>query len=82
MSKFKVGNRVAAYIAGWRYLAEVKVVDVDKLIIEVDGHGRYTVHEKQLRRLIKKSPEIHWVHASNLSGRQLNKHYVKVKVLK
>lgn len=78
MSKLKVGDRVAAYIGGTvdhqphRVIAEIEEVDIHhpKGMVRIiygkgtDEWGRWVVHPKQCRKLIRREPRRVWIFES------------------
>ena len=69
MEKFKVGDRVALYHCGSRYVGSVAIVNDSLISVNVsvqDGIQCYRAHENQLRKLIKKEPKIYLVVKADL----------------
>lgn len=62
--KFKVGDRVAAYVSGRRYAGEI-VQTIPKLLVHVfkvhENYNPLHLHPKQCRKLVKKARRRIWI---------------------
>jgi hypothetical protein len=64
MSKFKIGDRVAVYNNGQRYIGIVcddSVEGIDQIPVKAGNGPSYIVHKNQLRKLVKKERRRVWV---------------------
>jgi len=65
VSKFAVGDRVAAYLTmiglGSRFLATVVEINKDNVLIDIGRGFKQWVHYKQCHKLVKKKAEYIWV---------------------
>lgn len=72
MSTFKVGDRVAIYQDGCRWLGRVKTVDAtggdESVLVQYDIAGEFWLHPKQLRRLKPKAKAREWWVAKQNAG--------------
>ena len=94
MSKFKVGDRVAAYDRYGRWTGRISEVCAGgwKYWFVSDNTNKkiFECHEKNLRRLVKKAPEIMWANRFTLSREcpvidandEEYKTFVKVRIIK
>lgn len=68
MSKFQVGERVAAYENGERYIALIHAIKGPAYYINF-REAKFLVHEKQIRRLQPKKPlRTFWIHEDYRGG--------------